>query len=304
MKCSRRSSVHFTGRPSRRAAQGTSTSSGQGCTILTPKPPPTSGVTTSTRSTGSPSLAAIACRTLVEVWVDVCTSSDSSSASQRASTPLPSSGIDALRSMASSSSSRWGAASIAASASPVGLHHHRGLVAGHVRVHQVLRGPGDLDADHDGQQLVVHPDPLADVLGGVPVVGDHHHHRLADVVDLVPGQRVGRPAVGQRRVRDQQRQRLAGAAVEVLVGVDRHQALDLERVADVDVEHPRVRVRAADEGHLERVVAEVVEEPAGTGDQPGVLDPRHPLAEHPGAHRSSSRGISSAARWTASTMLT
>ena len=52
MKCSRRSSTHFTGRPSRIAAHGTRISSGHGCTILTPKPPPTSGVTTSTRSTG------------------------------------------------------------------------------------------------------------------------------------------------------------------------------------------------------------------------------------------------------------
>jgi hypothetical protein len=39
--------------------------------IFTPKPPPTSGVTTSTRSTGSPSLAASANRTEVEVWVEL-----------------------------------------------------------------------------------------------------------------------------------------------------------------------------------------------------------------------------------------
>jgi hypothetical protein len=48
MKCSRRSSVNFTGRPSAIAAIGTSSSSGQGCMILTPNPPPTSGVITST----------------------------------------------------------------------------------------------------------------------------------------------------------------------------------------------------------------------------------------------------------------
>ena len=39
--------------------------------IFTPKPPPTSGVTTSTRSTGRSSLAASANRTEVEVWVEL-----------------------------------------------------------------------------------------------------------------------------------------------------------------------------------------------------------------------------------------
>ena len=54
----------------------------------------------------------------VEVWVDVCTRSDRSSGSQRASTPLPSSGVDALRSMLSRRLPWWGAASIIAAASP------------------------------------------------------------------------------------------------------------------------------------------------------------------------------------------
>ena len=43
---------------------------GPGWTILTPKPPPTSGAITSTRSTGTPSLTARANRTEVEVWVE------------------------------------------------------------------------------------------------------------------------------------------------------------------------------------------------------------------------------------------
>ena len=60
----------------------------------------------------------MACRTLVEVWVDECTSRDWSSASQRASTPFPSIGIDALRSMDSDNVVRWGAAAMAAAASP------------------------------------------------------------------------------------------------------------------------------------------------------------------------------------------
>ncbi len=76
MKCSRRSSVHFTSRAmparaSRRAAQGTSTSSGHGCTIFTPKPPPTSGAMHSTLLAAISSFAATAIRTEVAAWVEV-----------------------------------------------------------------------------------------------------------------------------------------------------------------------------------------------------------------------------------------
>ena len=84
MKCSRRSSVHFTGRPSRIAAIGTRISSGHGCMILTPNPPPTSGAITSTFGSGNPSLAAIAARTEVAAWVDEYTRRLRSSGSQRA----------------------------------------------------------------------------------------------------------------------------------------------------------------------------------------------------------------------------
>ncbi len=50
--------------------------------------------------------------------------------------------------------------------------------------------------------------------------------------------------------------------------------------------HPRVRVRAAHEGDLERVVAEVVEVAAVARDQPRVLDALDRLADHPGGHES------------------
>ena len=84
--------------------------------------------------------------------------------------------------------------------------------------------PGRLDADHRRQRLVADHDPLGGVLGQVAVLGHHHHDRLADVVHLVAGQRVLGAAVGQRRVRDQQRQRVGQRAGQVLVGVDRQQA--------------------------------------------------------------------------------
>ena len=45
-------------------------SSGHGCMIFTPNPPPTSGAITSTLGSGRPSLAAIAARTEVAAWVE------------------------------------------------------------------------------------------------------------------------------------------------------------------------------------------------------------------------------------------
>ena len=61
-KCSRRVSIHFTGRRSRRATAASRTSSGYTCP-LAPKPPPTSGAITRTCSSARPRAAAIAART-------------------------------------------------------------------------------------------------------------------------------------------------------------------------------------------------------------------------------------------------
>jgi hypothetical protein len=52
------------------AANGTSTSSGQGWTIFTPKPPPTSGAMQSTDPSSRSSIDATAARTPDGVWVD------------------------------------------------------------------------------------------------------------------------------------------------------------------------------------------------------------------------------------------
>jgi hypothetical protein len=109
--------------------------------------------------------------------------------------------------------------------------------------------------------------------------------------------------MGERRVRDQQRERFAGAPVEVVKGVDRYQAVDLQRPAHVDVGDAGVGVRAAYERRRERVLPEVVEVAALPGQQAGVLDPGDPLPEQlrrlPGA---AAWRLSSAARTTAATM--
>lgn len=149
------------------------------------------------------------------------------------------------------------------------LHEVRADVARHVVVDQV-RAPGGLLQAHDRlEHLVVDPDQRAGVLGEVAVAGDDHDDRLPDVPHDLPGQRVRRAAVGERRVRDQQRQRLGQRAGQVLPRVDRDQAVHVEGGRHVDVEDPRVGVRRPDEGGGRRARAQVVEETPPPGDQPG-----------------------------------
>jgi hypothetical protein len=84
---------------------------------------------------------------------------------------------------------------------------------------------------------------------------------------------------------DQHRQRLGHRAGQVLVGVDRHQAVDVEAALDVDVGDPGVGVRGAHERGGQRGVPDVVEVAALADDQPGVLAPAHRLPEELGRHR-------------------
>ena len=200
--------MNFTGRPSARAASGTSSSSGHGWLIFTPKPPPTSGVTTSTWPRSRPSLTAIAARTPVEVCVE-------RPHGQPVDVGVPAGdGAAALHRLAGAAldgqveGERVRRGGDGRGRVAVALLHPGADVAGHVLVHQVRGRARGLDADDRRQHLVVDPDPADRVLGDVAVVGHHERDRLADVVHLAVGQRVLRAAVGQRRVRDQQRQRV------------------------------------------------------------------------------------------------
>jgi hypothetical protein len=78
---------------------------------------------------------------------------------------------------------------------------------------------------------------------------------------------------------DEHRQRLGHRAGQVLVGVDRDQALDVQRRLDVDVEDAGVRVRRPHEGGGQGGVPDVVEVAALADDQPGVLAPADRLPE-------------------------
>jgi len=145
------------------------------------------------------------------------------------------------------------------------LQHVRRDVVGDVRVHGVPGRERRVKPDHRRQDVPLDPDLVNRVLGDVPVRGDHHGDRLADVVDNAVGERVGGFRRVQRRVRDQQWQRFGDPAVEVFVGVDGNQALDVECVADVDVDDAGVRMRAAQERGGQRVMPEVVKVPPIAG---------------------------------------
>ncbi len=184
-----------------------------------------------------------------------------------------------------------------------------GDVVGDVVVHRAIGSPGVVHPDDRRQDVVGDQHPLRRVLGEVPVAGDHHHHRLPDVVDLVAGERVAGARSVQRRVRDEQRQRLGDRAAlalvggqQVVVGVDRDEPLDLERAGGVDVGDPGVGVRAADERDPQGGLPEVVEEVRGAGDELGVLDPLHRLAEQSRRHEAPRSRVISAARSTLATM--
>ena len=141
---------------------------------------------------------------------------------------------------------------------PVALDQFGRHVAGHVGMHEMLAVASRVDPDDGRQRLVIHHDRLGRVLGQVPVGGDHHHDRLAHVIHLVGGQREACPGVGERRVRDQQRQRLGEPGRQVLVAVDRDQPGHLERAADIDVGDARVGEGAAHERGGERVMPKII----------------------------------------------
>src|SRR5204863_9019160 len=130
-----------------------------------------------------------------------------------------------------------------------------GHVSGNVLVDEVLGGARGLDSDHGRKEGVLHADPTDRVLGQIAVVGDDEGDRLADVVDLVLGQRELGAAVGELRVRDQQRQGLRHGPGEVVVGPDEVDALDVQDFRDVDVDDPGVRVRRAQHGGVQDVAA-------------------------------------------------
>ena len=149
-----------------------------------------------------------------------------------------------------------------------------------------VRRVGGLDVGDHRQRVVRDDDRSRGVLGDVAITGDDHRDRLADVAHLVARQRVLRAAVGDRLVRDDQRQRRGELAVQVLVRVHGVDAVDVERAGHVDVDDPRVRVVGPHERRVRGVGLEVVRVLPLADEQPLILPPLHPLAEQSRRHAS------------------
>ena len=183
------------------------------------------------------------------------------------------------------------------------LHQVCRDVARRLRMHQRFGGPRGLQTDHHGKLLIGDSHALARVLGNIAVGRDHHDNCLTHMFDHLACQGVAGHRVGQVGVRDQQRQAFAGLPVKVLVGVDRDDPRDLDRVHHVDIQDARVRVRTADEGSGQRALPEVVQIATVAGHQTQVLLSLDRGTEHPGGHPPAPRSRTiSAARSTDLTM--
>ena len=262
-----RDSVHLTGRPSLRAISSASTSSAVTCS-LEPKPPPTSGAITRMFCSGMP-----------------VTSGEHEPQHVRDLGRRPE--RELVADAGADHRARLHRARDQPLLAVVALQHHRGvaegrvevavgedplvaLVAGLVHLRRVLvqRRP---DVQHRRQRLVVDVDGCERVGGLVPVPGHHDGHRLADVADLVGGhRRVGRDHdVRGDRPGARQAALLVG---EVGAGERGDDAGSAAGGADVHRGDPRVRERAAQEGHVQHAGQADVVGPVGlAGDQSGVF---------------------------------
>ena len=90
-------------------------------------------------------------------------------------------------------------------------------------------------------RFVVDVDQPTGILGDIAVGGDHHGDALADVIDLVAGQRpLGLAAAGDRCVRDQHRQFDVERA-DVVGRIDRYHVVQRFGGRGVDTEDARPR---------------------------------------------------------------
>lgn len=153
-------------------------------------------------------------------------------------------------------------------------------------MHQMCCGTGTFESDDHREEVIVDSDLGGGVLGGVAVTRHDEDDRFADMIDLILRQGIARARRRQRRMRDEQGQVLPHRSGEVLVGPDPDQTGSLQRLRDVDVDDPRVRVRAAHEGGFICRVPQVVEIVPAAGDQARVLAALDRRPEHLGRHRS------------------
>jgi hypothetical protein len=143
-----------------------------------------------------------------------------------------------------------------------------------------VRGAGHV---HDrGQFVVVDVHQVRGVLALVPLLGDHHRQRLADVPDHVAGeQRLAHLSV------DHARHRRGGRAEigQVMAGERGDYPGRLERGADVDGPDPRVRRRRPDEVDVAGAgQAQIVGVDAAGGQEAGVFCTNDPGTQNAHPH--------------------
>ena len=128
--------------------------------------------------------------------------------------------------------------------------------------------------ERNGERLVFDLDEVAGILGDVAVLGDNGRDRLAVMAHLLSGDQVLDDRAGAER---RQRRR---PLRHVLARHDRDHARERRRLARVDADDARVRVRAAQDRRVRHArqldVVDVAPLPA---QEPRVLDAVEALAE-------------------------
>ena len=139
---------------------------------------------------------------------------------------------------------------------------------------------------HRRQRLVVDRDRGRRVLGEMAAVRHHHGDGLADVADLVAGERDLRARRLDRRIGHQHRDLAGGDARRHVVGGEHR--VDAGHGASrraVDAADAGVAMGAADEGRVQRAgQAHVVDELTSPGEERGVFEARDPCAKVLRAH--------------------
>ena len=155
----------------------------------------------------------------------------------------------------------------------------RGVLVGHVGslrlVNHGLALQRFLHVNQRGKRLVLHLDCLRRILGQIAALRQHHRQRVAHVVNLAVSQRIlqefqqvaVRPQSHRNRARLHRRR-------DVLEGQHVHHARHLPRRRRVDGYDPRVGMRAAHDGGVQRVrQPNVVHELPPAGQKPPVFPP-------------------------------
>ena len=166
----------------------------------------------------------------------------------------------------------------------------RGVLEGHVcalgLVDNDLALQRLLDVYQGLQRIVGNLHRLGPVLGQVPALGQHHRHRIADVVHLAVGQRVlqkfHQVAVGPQPHRDLPRLDRGRNVIESEYGDDTQH---LQRRLGIDRQDSRMGVGAAHDGGVQRVgQLHVINELPAARQEPPVLFSPDGSADVTGSH--------------------